>query len=152
MTPFFGSVSQAATMRKSHLIATAVIVAIAAAVWPYFFFSSGSPDFACFRGDRRFNVVVVTLDTTRADRLGAYDFEGVQTPAIDSLAAEGILFRRAYSVTPRAIEMVTAAVEQPLEAQDLALGYFLLADLNSRMGNPAKAREYAAKAQSVVSR
>jgi len=90
-------------MRKSHLVATAVIVtivAIAAAVWPYFFSSSGSPDFARLRGDRRFNVVVVTLDTTRADRLGAYDFEGVRTPAIDSLAAEGILFRRAYSVTP----------------------------------------------------
>ena len=53
---------------------------------------------------------------------------------------------------PRAIEMVTAAVEQPLETQDLALGYFLLADLHSRIGDPTKAREYAAKAQSVVSR
>ena len=73
---------------------------LAVVAWPYLFSSSGSLDFVRLRGDRQFNVVVVTLDTTRADRLGAYGFEGVQTPVIDSLAAEGILFRRAYSVTP----------------------------------------------------
>jgi arylsulfatase A-like enzyme/Flp pilus assembly protein TadD len=43
------------------------------------------------------NVVLVTLDTTRADRLGAMGDENARTPAIDALAARGVVFERAYS-------------------------------------------------------
>ena len=46
------------------------------------------------------NLLLVTLDTTRADRLGAYGYAGIQTPVIDRLAAEGILFERAITATP----------------------------------------------------
>src|SRR5438094_263969 len=46
---------------------------------------------------RALNVVVVTLDTTRADRLGCYGFAGVETPHIDALAREGLLFENAAS-------------------------------------------------------
>jgi arylsulfatase A-like enzyme len=45
-------------------------------------------------------LVVVTLDTTRADRLPAYGFGGVATPAIDGLAARGAVFDEAVSVAP----------------------------------------------------
>jgi len=45
-------------------------------------------------------VVIVTLDTTRADRLPAYGFGGVDTPALDSLARRGVVFERAMSVAP----------------------------------------------------
>ena len=43
------------------------------------------------------NLLVVTLDTTRADRLGAYGYENAQTPAFDGLAEKGILFEEAFS-------------------------------------------------------
>lgn len=46
------------------------------------------------------NVVIITLDTTRADRLPAYGFSGVATPALDRLAREGVVFDRAETVTP----------------------------------------------------
>ncbi|MCH7825187.1 MAG: sulfatase-like hydrolase/transferase, partial [Acidobacteria bacterium] len=46
------------------------------------------------------NVLLITVDTIRADRLGAYGFEGIDTPIIDSLAARGVTFTRAYSPTP----------------------------------------------------
>jgi choline-sulfatase len=46
------------------------------------------------------NVVVVTLDTTRADHIGAYGARGIETPAVDRLAKEGVLFEQAESVTP----------------------------------------------------
>ena len=46
------------------------------------------------------NLVVVTLDTTRADRIGAYGARDVQTPAVDALAREGVLFEQAVSVAP----------------------------------------------------
>lgn len=87
-------------MRYRHLATIAAIAVIVAVAALYFFWPAEPLDFARLRGHRPFNVVVITLDTTRADRLGAYGFDGVQTPAIDSLAREGLLFRRAYSVTP----------------------------------------------------
>jgi len=46
------------------------------------------------------NLVIVTLDTTRADRIGAYGARDVETPAIDALAREGVLFEQAVSVAP----------------------------------------------------
>ena len=46
------------------------------------------------------NVVVVTLDTLRADRLGCYGFRRVETPNIDAVAAEGVLFEQATSTVP----------------------------------------------------
>ncbi len=47
-----------------------------------------------------FNVLVVTLDTTRADRLGCYGRENAGTPNLDQLAAEGFLFEHAYTTVP----------------------------------------------------
>lgn len=52
---------------------------------------------------RRPNLVLVTLDTTRADRLGAYGYEGAETPSFDALAGEGVRFERAYSPVPLTI-------------------------------------------------
>src|SRR5712691_9370564 len=46
------------------------------------------------------NVLILTLDTTRADRLGAYGFVGADTPYIDRLAREGVVFEQAESVAP----------------------------------------------------
>jgi arylsulfatase A-like enzyme len=43
------------------------------------------------------NVLMVTLDTTRADHIGAYGYEGIDTPAFDGLAQEGILFEEAFA-------------------------------------------------------
>ncbi len=46
------------------------------------------------------NLLVITLDTTRADRIGAYGYQGVETPTIDRLAREGILFEHTMAVAP----------------------------------------------------
>jgi arylsulfatase A-like enzyme/Tfp pilus assembly protein PilF len=45
-------------------------------------------------------MILVTLDTTRVDRIGAYGYAGANTPAFDALAAEGVRFDRAYAVVP----------------------------------------------------
>jgi arylsulfatase A-like enzyme len=47
--------------------------------------------------DRRPNVLVFSLDTLRADRVGAYGHERDTTPFVDELAAGGALFRRAQA-------------------------------------------------------
>ncbi len=46
------------------------------------------------------NVVVITMDTTRADRIGAYGYEAIETPAIDAMAAGGVLFEDAITAVP----------------------------------------------------
>jgi arylsulfatase A-like enzyme/Tfp pilus assembly protein PilF len=48
----------------------------------------------------RLNVLLVTLDTTRADRLGCYGYAGAETPNLDRLAARGVVYERAYTVVP----------------------------------------------------
>lgn len=45
-------------------------------------------------------LLLVTFDTTRADPLGSYGWSEAATPVSDRLAAEGILFERAYAPTP----------------------------------------------------
>ena len=46
------------------------------------------------------NVLLVTLDTTRADRLGCYGYSQAATPTLDALSARGTLFQHAYSQAP----------------------------------------------------
>ena len=46
------------------------------------------------------NVLLITLDTTRPDRLGAYGYPKAMTPEIDRLAGAGVLFENAYSPVP----------------------------------------------------
>ena len=46
------------------------------------------------------NVVVITIDTLRADHLGCYGYKQIKTPNIDALAAEGTRFDRAFAVVP----------------------------------------------------
>ncbi|MBW2399387.1 MAG: sulfatase-like hydrolase/transferase [Deltaproteobacteria bacterium] len=46
------------------------------------------------------NVLLVTIDTLRPDRLGAYGYDRIETPNIDRLAAEGALFETALTDTP----------------------------------------------------
>jgi arylsulfatase A-like enzyme/Flp pilus assembly protein TadD len=46
------------------------------------------------------NLIVITIDTLRADHLGCYGYKQVRTPNIDALSAEGIRFTRAYTSVP----------------------------------------------------
>lgn len=46
------------------------------------------------------NLVLITVDTLRPDRLSCYSPKYVRTPRIDSLAARGVLFERAFAHAP----------------------------------------------------
>src|SRR5882757_8029085 len=46
------------------------------------------------------NIVLITLDTTRADRMGFLGSELGLTPNLDALAREGVVFSRAYTQVP----------------------------------------------------
>jgi arylsulfatase A-like enzyme/Flp pilus assembly protein TadD len=46
------------------------------------------------------HILLITLDTTRADRLGCYGYAAAKTPVLDQLAAEGALCENACTVVP----------------------------------------------------
>ena len=46
------------------------------------------------------NVLLITIDTLRADAVGAYGERHERTPALDSIAVQGTLFLRAYATAP----------------------------------------------------
>ena len=48
-------------------------------------------------------IIIISIDTLRADHLPAYGYQKVKTPAIDLLAANGVVFERAYSHTPQTL-------------------------------------------------
>ncbi len=47
------------------------------------------------------NVVLITIDTLRADHLGAYGYPRKTSPGIDALAREGTVFDAAYTYWPK---------------------------------------------------
>jgi arylsulfatase A-like enzyme len=49
----------------------------------------------------RHNVLLVTIDTLRADHLGAYGYARPTSPRIDALARSGVLFEKAYTFWPK---------------------------------------------------
>jgi len=51
-------------------------------------------------GETAGNVLLITLDTTRADHIGVYGVRPQLTPNIDRLAGRGSVFTRAFSHTP----------------------------------------------------
>src|SRR5262245_12726234 len=46
------------------------------------------------------NILLITVDTLRADHLGSYGYAGAATPTFDALARRGLRFDRAMTVTP----------------------------------------------------
>jgi arylsulfatase A-like enzyme/Flp pilus assembly protein TadD len=46
------------------------------------------------------NVLLISIDTIRPDRLSCYSPKHLQTPHIDALAAKGVLFERAFAHNP----------------------------------------------------
>lgn len=85
--------------QRRLLWTTAVAVLAAAALWLYGVNRRPSVDAvpAPAGAAQRFNVLLVTLDTTRPDHLGCYGYAPARTPTLDGLAARGVLFENAVS-------------------------------------------------------
>ena len=61
----------------------------------------GAAAIACGPAREQPDLVLVTVDTLRADHLGAYGYAGASTPTIDALARRGRLFTQATTPIPR---------------------------------------------------
>lgn len=62
------------------------------------------------------DVLLVTVDTLRADRLGAYGYGAAQTPTIDALAAQSLRFEHAYAHSSMTLPSVASLLTGELPA------------------------------------
>ncbi|MDQ3170764.1 MAG: sulfatase-like hydrolase/transferase [Acidobacteriota bacterium] len=53
-------------------------------------------------------IILISIDTLRADRLPAYGYTAIKTPAIDRFAADSVLFERAWSHSPQTLPAHTS--------------------------------------------
>jgi arylsulfatase A-like enzyme len=67
-------------------------------------------------------VIVISIDTLRSDHLPAYGYDQVETPALDALRGDAILYERAYSHTPLTfpshVSMLTGLLPTVHEVRD----------------------------------
>jgi arylsulfatase A-like enzyme/uncharacterized protein HemY len=85
---------------KKRLLISAAFITLAAALVAAFFLVPRKPNFSRFKGNKDFNVILITVDTLRADRLGCYGFSRIETPTIDLFAARGLKFENCIAQTP----------------------------------------------------
>jgi choline-sulfatase len=76
------------------------VLAIAGIVYWIAQSNTGDTRHASSPGARPMHVLLVTIDTLRADRLGSYGWANARTPVLDSLARRGIRFTRVYATAP----------------------------------------------------
>jgi arylsulfatase A-like enzyme/Flp pilus assembly protein TadD len=100
------------------------------------------------------NVVLVTLDTTRADRIGAWGHAGARTPNLDALAVGGLRFARCDAAAPVTLPshatMLTGLYPPRHGVRDN--GTFTLADRHETVAErfAASGRDSAAVVSAVV--
>jgi len=75
------------------ILSRSLVVLLTASLLPW-----AAPAFAAPVGGP--NVVLITIDTLRADHIGCYGYGQIRTPNIDALAADGARFERAYTPVP----------------------------------------------------
>lgn len=78
---------------RYRIVVTLIWSAVSAAALAGWFYARAS-------GPAYGPVIVVSVESLRADRLPVYGYTRVRTPAIDALAADSVIFDRAYSHSP----------------------------------------------------
>ena len=83
---------------RTENLAWAILLAVA---WVYSSALSRPARSAQSAGpEQRLNLLLITVDTLRADRVGAYSDKHLRTPSFDRLASKGAVFTRAFAHTP----------------------------------------------------
>jgi arylsulfatase A-like enzyme/Flp pilus assembly protein TadD len=91
------------------------------------------------------NLLLVTVDTLRPDRLGCYGSARIKTPAIDRLAAAGVVFDRAFAHTPLTLPSHASILlgTTPLTHGVHDNGYFKVPEGLPSLATTLKGRGYA---------
>ncbi len=126
--------SRVAQVMKKHLLQFTVVTSI-------FLLAVG-----CGPAERP-NVILISIDSLRADHLGAYGYSRATSPNIDALAAESVVFESAVSTTswtlPAHVSMLTSLFS---EAHGVIAAGDSLADSAATLSEVFQAGGYATAA------
>jgi len=90
------------------------------------------------------NVILISIDTCRADHLGCYGHAGQTTPNVDAVARDGVLFSNAFSPAPKTLpahcSMLTGTIPPYHGVRDNA--NFRLGDSNITLAELLRERGY----------
>ncbi len=94
------------------------------------------------------NILLITLDTTRADQIGCYGNQRGLTPNLDALAAEGTLFEEVISPVPLTLPAHASILTglYPLHHGVRINGWFLLAEEHVSLAEILQDRGFATAA------
>lgn len=70
------------------------------------------------------DLILVVVDTLRADRLGAYGYERATSPTLDAIAARGLVFDRAYAQSGWTLPSMASLISGTLPHQHRVLRDF----------------------------
>ena len=90
------------------------------------------------------SLLVVTIDTLRADHVGSYGHAAAHTPRLDGLAARGLRFTRAATVTPLTLPAHSSLLTGTFPARHGVRdnGGYYLGDAHETLAEVLKARGY----------
>jgi arylsulfatase A-like enzyme/cytochrome c-type biogenesis protein CcmH/NrfG len=90
------------------------------------------------------NLLVITLDTMRADRIGAYGYARAKTPHLDGLAKKGIAFADCYSPVPLTLPAHCSLFtgRYPIGHRVRDNGTFFLSDTEITLAEMMKSKGY----------
>jgi arylsulfatase A-like enzyme/Tfp pilus assembly protein PilF len=91
------------------------------------------------------NVLLISMDTLRPDHLGCYGYEGIETPNVDRLAEEGMLFEDALTSTPLTLPSHASVLTglYPISHGIRDNGTFILRDQFTTLAEVLAAEGYA---------
>jgi arylsulfatase A-like enzyme len=90
------------------------------------------------------NVLLITIDTCRADHLGCYGNKEIKTPAIDEIASRGVLFENAYSPAPITLPTHSSILtgQHPIQHGVRTNGLFALGEDSTSLAEILKEQGY----------
>ena len=125
--------------RHPRFVLIALVVAVVAATWGTWHFSRRQSHIEGIQ-----NVVLVSIDTCRADHLSCYGYSRETTPNIDALARDGVLFKSVFTPVPITLpahsSMLTGTYP-PIHGVRLNVGY-RVGDTNVTLAESMQAAGY----------
>ncbi len=90
---------------KTYFLGKATILSKRWKVWAIFLLVFTFMASSCYQSKRDLikNLIIITLDTTRADHIGCYGYDEAETPNLDRFASEAIIFENAVCHSPTTI-------------------------------------------------
>jgi arylsulfatase A-like enzyme len=91
----------------------------------------------------RLNVLLITIDTLRADHMGAYGYHRPTSPRLDALARRGVVFDQAYTYWPKTRGSFVGIMTGRLASQTgYGKSHPLLLDFNPTLASVLKGAGY----------